>query len=290
MTLRNIFRIAFTLAAVAVALWLGRELWQHYMNSPWTRDGRVRANIIQVAPEVSGAVTEMRVHDNQQVQKGDVLFIINPDSYRIALSEAEARVRAAKAQFEQAQRQAERRRFSEGAIAQEERDNTQKQAEVAEANYAEAVAARDRAALDLGRTTVRAPVTGFVTNLVAHRGDYATAGTALLAMIDSESFYIYGYFEENKLTRVREGAKVDIKLLGGARLSGHVESIARGIGESDNQTGNNLLVNVNPSFTWVRLAQRLPVRIHIDQIPEGVTLAAGMTCTVVIRDQETEKK
>ena len=287
MTLRNIFRIVFTLAAVAVALWLGRELWQHYMNSPWTRDGRVRANIIQVAPEVSGAITEMRVRDNQQVQKGDVLFIINPDSYRIALSEAEARVRAAKAQFEQAQRQAERRRFSEGAIAQEERDNTQKQAEIAEANYAEAAAARDRAALDLGRTTVRAPVTGFVTNLVAHRGDYATAGTALLAMIDSESFYIYGYFEENKLAHVREGAAVDIKLLGGARLSGHVESIARGIGESDNQTGNNLLVNVNPSFTWVRLAQRLPVRIHIDRIPEGVTLAAGMTCTVVIRDQES---
>ncbi|MCL2308896.1 MAG: HlyD family secretion protein [Proteobacteria bacterium] len=290
MTLKNIFRIAFTLMAVAAALWLGRLLWMHYMDAPWTRDGRVRANIIQIAPEVSGTIAEIRVRDNQQVQKGDVLFVINADSYRIALAEAEARTHAAKAQFEQLRRQAERRRSNDGAIAQEERDNIQLQAEIAEAHYAEAVAARDRAALDLGRTTVRAPATGFVTNLTAHRGDYASTSTALMAVIDSESFYIYGYFEENKLAQVREGAPVDIKLLNGAKLSGHVDSIARGIGESDNQTGSNLLVNVNPSFTWVRLAQRLPVRIQIDHVPEGVVLAAGMTCTVVVKEPKAENK
>ncbi len=285
MTLKHIFRFVFTLAAVVAAFWLARLLWIHYMDAPWTRDGRVRANVILVAPEVSGRIAEMQVHDNQQVKKGDVLFVVDPDSYRIALAEAEARAHAAKAQREQARHQMERRRrISDGSVAQEERDNMELQAEIAQANYAQAVAVRDRAALDLERATVRAPATGFVTNLATHRGDHAVAGKALLAVIDSESFYIYGYFEENKLARVHEGAKAEIELLNGARLTGHVDSIARGVGERDNLTGDNLLVNVNPSFNWVRLAQRLPVRIHIDRVPEGVVLAAGMTCTVVLRD------
>jgi multidrug resistance efflux pump len=167
-------------------------------------------------------------------------------------------------------------------VSKESRENASQSAASAEAQYRQALAALDAAKLNLARTTVVSPVDGYVTNLSLYRGDYATAGAPKLAIIDSRSFWVYGYFEETKLPRVKIGDKAEIRLMSGGTLKGHVESISRGIYDRDNPQSRQLVADVNPTFNWVRLAQRVPVRIHIDEVPAGVMLAAGTTCTVVV--------
>jgi len=330
MKLQSISRFVLTALVVLVAALVAHTLWKRYMYSPWTRDARVRADVVRIAPDVSGIVTSVGVRDNQDVRKGDVLFVVDQQRFRYAVAQAEANLKAAeasaraagatidaslaainarKADYEKAAEQSDRRQKIEGnVISQEMRSDalatassaraslsqaqaTRNQAsasrEAAEAAVQQASVALDRARLDLERTEVRAPADGYVTNLDVHVGDYAAAGTARLALIDSHSFWIYGYFEETKLPYVRVGDVVDIRLMaGGARLTGRVDSIARGIGDVDNPTGSNLLANVTPTFSWVRLAQRVPVRIAIDAdpLPDGVMLAAGMTATVMLRE------
>jgi multidrug resistance efflux pump len=146
----------------------------------------------------------------------------------------------------------------------------------------QAEAALDAAELNLQRTRVVAPVDGYITNLNTHRGDYATSGAAKLAIVDSNSFWVYGYFEETKLPYVRVGDKAKMQLMSGAVLQGHVESISRGIYDSDNPESRELLADVNPTFNWVRLAQRVPIRIRIDNVPANAILSAGTTCTVTV--------
>jgi RND family efflux transporter MFP subunit len=259
------------------------------MDNPWTRDGRVRADVIEIAPDVSGEVAQVLVKDNQAVRKGDILFTIDPTRYRFALAQAEATLSGREEEREQRRRELERRaRLSSAAITAEAREQAETAVATAEAAYNEASAALNTARLNLDRAGVRSPVNGYVTNLLVNPGDYATAGRASLAVVDSDSFYVAGYFEETKIRNIREGDPVTIQLMGYPdELRGHVESVARAIVDRETVQGAaDLIANVNPTFNWVRLAQRIPVRIRLDVVPETVRLTAGMTATVVVRDGE----
>ncbi|MFT3790976.1 MAG: HlyD family secretion protein [Rudaea sp.] len=325
----SLIRLALTVTIVFVAALIGYAFWHHYMYSPWTRDGRIRAEVVQLAPDVAGFVSELRVEDNQFVRKGDVLMVIDPERYRLALEQAQANLAAAQAseraseanmaaakaalasrgtEYRNAQAQAQRRlQVPLGTVVSDEsRSNAVSAAKVAEANLHQSEAAQQqveaaheqalaavaqaevavkKAQLDLDRTELRAPVDGYVTNVLVRVGDYASAGAPRMALVDSHGFYLYGYFEETKLPYLHVGDAVDVRLLAdGIRLKGKVVGIARGIADRDNPSGAGLLANVNPVFNWVRLAQRVPVRIAIDpaQMPAGMALVAGMTATVVV--------
>ncbi|WP_250507351.1 HlyD family secretion protein [Caballeronia sp. GAFFF3] len=283
MILRKIIGLVLTIAIFAVALVIGRVLWVHYMDEPWTRDGRVRADVVNVAPDVSGAVVQLPVRDNQFVKKGDVLMEIDPSHYRIAVEQAQANVTARAAELRMRRADAARRADMDSlVVSKEARENAMQTASTAEAQLQQAQAALDAAKLNLERTKVFSPVDGYVTNLNVFRGDYATAGAAKLAIVDRHSFWVYGYFEETKLPHVRIGDKASIRLMSGGELKGHVESISRGIYDRDNPQSRELLADVNPTFNWVRLAQRVPVRVHIDEVPDGVLLSAGTTATVIV--------
>ncbi|CAD6512469.1 p-hydroxybenzoic acid efflux pump subunit AaeA [Paraburkholderia kirstenboschensis] len=284
MTIRNLVGFVATAIIFIVAILLGRALWVHYMDEPWTRDGRVRAEIVNVAPDVSGAVVDLPVKDNQMVKKGDLLMQIDPSHYQIAVEQAQAAVAARKAELQMRRDDAKRRADMDSlVVSKENQENATHTASAAEAAYQQALAALDAAKLNLARTRVVSPVDGYVTNLNVFRGDYATAGAAKLAIVDSHSFWVYGYFEETKLPHVHIGDKAEVRLMSGGTLEGHVESISRGIYDRDNPQSRELLADVNPTFNWVRLAQRVPVRVRIDSVPEGVVLAAGITCTVVVK-------
>lgn len=281
-------RILVTLIVVAAAGVAGWYLWRTYEESPWTRDGRVRVNVVMVAPDVAGAVTDLRVKDNQSVKIGDTLFTVDPARYRLALEQAEAVLAGAKSVLEQRQEEQERReRLSSVSISQEALTQARTATLSAQASYDQAEAALGVAKLNLARTEVRSPVNGHVTNLLVHRGDYATAGHPMVALVDGDSFYVAGYFEETKLRHIQIGDRVSIRLMAySAPLTGHVDSVARAITDRDNALGNDLIANVNPTFSWVRLAQRIPVRIAIDDVPKGIVLSAGMTATVVVTDPD----
>ncbi|MBX8503114.1 efflux RND transporter periplasmic adaptor subunit [Pseudomonas lijiangensis] len=281
--MKKLFSLIATLLVLALAIFIGRTLWVHYMETPWTRDGRVRADIINVAAEVSGTVIDVPVRDNQQVKKGDLLMQIDPEHYRIAVKEAQALLASRKATWEMRKLNAKRRADMDNlVVSTESRDDASNIATSALADYQLAQARLAAAELNLSRTRVLASVDGYVTNLNVHRGDYARAGEAKMAVVDMNSFWVYGFFEETKLPHVHVNDPAEMQLMSGEVLKGHVESIARGIYDRDNPQSRELIADVNPTFNWVRLAQRVPVRIHLDQVPDGLLLAAGMTCTVVV--------
>ena len=281
--MKKFFSLLATLLVLALAIWIGRTLWEHYMNTPWTRDGRVRADIINVAADVNGYVVGVPVKDNQLVKKGDVLLEIDPEHYEIVVKQAQSLVASRKATWEMRKVNAHRRADMDSmVISRENRDDASNIADSALADYQHALAQLDAAQLDLKRTKVLATVDGYVTNLNVHRGDYARVGDPKMAVIDMNSFWVYGFFEETKLPHIRVGDKADLQMMSGEVLKGHVESISRGIYDRDNPESRELIADVNPTFNWVRLAQRVPVRIHIDEVPEGVLLAAGITCTVIV--------
>ena len=275
-------RLLVTLAVVCAAVWAGLRLWDHYELEPWTRDGRVRANVVQIAPDVSGLVTSVPVQDNQSVPAGALLFEVDRARYTLALRQSEASLTAAKVALAQAQRENARNTGLGDIISQELREQTATRVEAAQASVAQASVALDAARLNLERAQVRAPTAGLVTNLDMRTGSYAQAGRAALALVDADSFYVEGYFEETKLARIRVGDRVHVTPMGGARLSGTVESIAAGIADRDRSTSSNLLPSVNPTFNWVRLAQRVPVRVKLDPLPAGTRLVAGATVTVQV--------
>ena len=281
---KTLIRVSITLLLVVIAISLGRMLWVRYMDSPWTRDGRVRADVVNIAPDVAGLVTEVAVHDNQMVRRGDVLFKIDSEHYLHALNQAKATVNQRKAMLDMKRGQASRRAaLDDQVISRENREDTDMVAISAKAEYEAALSQLDQAKLNLERTVVRSPVDGWVSNLLVRPGDFAQVGAAKLAVIDQHSFWVYGYFEEHKLALIKIGDPAEVKLLGTNRvLHGHVESIAHGITDRDNPTDVRLLANVNPSFNWVRLAQRVPMRISLDNIPKDLTLVAGMTCAVIV--------
>jgi len=282
--MKAIARVLLTLILVAASCAGGYELWDYYMLSPWTRDARVQADVVSIAPDISGFVDDLRVKDNQFVHKGDILFVLDRERYTRALATAEAAVAARKAEMDMRQHEAARRaKLTALAISDEARENALLTANSTAAAYQQALADRSTAQLNLDRTVVRAPVNGFVTNLTLDVGQYASVGTKVMALLDSDSYRVTGYFEETKIPAVKQSGRVDIYLMsGGLPLLGHVESISRGITDRDNPAGPELLANANPTFEWVRLAQRIPVRIHIDDVPKGVLISSGMTCTVVV--------
>lgn len=286
MSLKRIISVGATLLILALAVVLVRTLWQHYMDSPWTRDGRVRADVINIAPDVAGLVVEVSVRDNQKVAAGDLLLRIDPAHYEVALQQAEALVAARKAALAMRKVNADRRAdMDDLVVSRESREDAGHLAAAALAEYQEAVSALDAAKLNLARTEVRAPVAGHITNLNVYKGDFAERGEASMALVDDQSYYVNGYFEETRLPHIKVGDLAELRLMSGERLTGKVDSIARGIYDRENPESRELIADVNPTFNWVRLAQRVPVRIRLDAVPEGVLLAAGMTCTVVIGDE-----
>ena len=287
--MKKFFSLLATLLVLALAIWIGRTLWEHYMNTPWTRDGRVRADIINVAADVNGYVVGVPVKDNQLGKKGDVLLEIDPEHYEIMVKQAQSLVASRKATWEMRKVNAHRRADMDSlVISRVNRDDASNIADSALADYQHALAQLDAAQLNLKRTKVLATVDGYVTNLNVHRGDYARVGDPKMAVIDQDSFWVYGFFEETKLPHIRVGDKADLQMMSGEVLKGHVESISRGIYDRDNPESRELVADVNPTFNWVRLAQRVPVRIHIDEIPDGFLLAAGTTCTVIVDQGKAE--
>ena len=333
-----------TLAAVALSGLLGWTMWGVYMEAPWTRDATVRAYVVTMAPEVAGRIVELHVVDNKYVRKGDLLLVIDPTNFRIAVSQAEAAVQQAQANVQNieaqmtvqqaqinasqaqlqrghaalvfAQQQAERyqtlakdgwgtvqnaQQFTsqlhqqEASVqsAQENLNQTLRQVETlkaqrmsAEATIAQAEAQLNQAQVNLERTRILSPVDGYVTNLLAQLGDYVNVGANTISLVDADSFWVDGYFEETNLAPIRVGDTAQIKLMGHSQIvRGHVDSVARAINVTNAQPNSQGVATVNPIFTWVRLAQRIPVRIHIDEVPPNVVLSAGMTATVEIHDR-----
>ncbi|MFG6203060.1 HlyD family efflux transporter periplasmic adaptor subunit [Pseudomonas retamae] len=318
--MKVLFARLVTLAVVGLAIVLGWFAWEYYTRAPWTRDARVRADVVTLSADVSGRIVSLAVQDNQHVDKGQLLMEIDPARYRLAVEHARRSVEVARASLGQSQaaivaseallkqRQSEerrRRKLKQGfaisgeeweksstdvAVAQADLLRNQANLGLAEANVQLAVAALTQAELDLQRTRVESPVSGYVTNLLTRQGDYATAGGALMALVDSDSFYISGYFEETKLPRISEGDRVRVQLMSGGTFGGTVQSIAFAIADRENAPGSRLLANINPSYTWVKLAQRVPVRIEIDGDYAGKSrLRAGTTATVtVLEDHSSE--
>jgi RND family efflux transporter MFP subunit len=282
--------IFITLASVAVAVAIGQRMWRVYVEAPWTRDATVRAYVVTMAPEVSGRIVELGVVDNQFVHKGDLLMVIDPTDFKIAVSRGEAVLQQAVLDGQNITREAQRReglaKFD--AVALEQLQLYQSNASIARAKVRQAMADLHQARVNLERTRVVAPVEGWVTNLLAQLDDYADLGQSEVSLVDANSFWVDAYFEENQVASIHEGDAATIKLMGYRQVvHGHVVGISRGIDVANAQPNQQGLATVNPIFTWVRLAQRIPVRIHLDQVPQGVRLVAGLTATVEIQAAPT---
>jgi RND family efflux transporter MFP subunit len=279
-------RFAVTAAAVAIAAVVCWQLWVYYMVSPWTRDGRVRADVVPVAADVSGLVSDVFVHDNQRVKKGEPLFRIDQKRFELALQTAKAELASRQTTLDQGQRDLARSKaLATVAVTAQKYEQDQSAVAIQQAALDQALADLDVAKLNLERSTVTAPVNGIITNFGLLPGRYVTAGAPIMAIIDSDTFRVEGYFEETKLRNVHVGDRASVRLIGDPRvLTGHVESIASGIEDQSRSTSNDLLASVNPTFNWVRLAQRVPVRIKLDELPDDTRLVTGRTATVFVGD------
>ena len=318
--MKNILPRLATLGVVVLAFILGWFAWEHYTRAPWTRDARVRADVVTLSADVSGRIVRLAVQDNQHVEKGQLLLEIDPARYTLAVEHSKRSVEVAKGSLGQSQaaitasesllrqRQSEehRRRTlkersaisgeewekanTEVTVAQADLLRNQANLILAQANVQLAIAALTQSELNLQRTRVESPVTGYVTNLLTRQGDYATVGGPLLALVDSQSFYVSGYFEETKLPRIAEGDRVNIELMSGEAFGGTVQSIAVAIADRENLPGGRLLASINPSYTWVKLAQRVPVRIQIDaDYVSNNILRAGTTATVTVLENSNDR-
>ncbi|MBS1102510.1 efflux RND transporter periplasmic adaptor subunit [Gluconobacter sp. Dm-62] len=288
----RLIRFTITLCILVVAALVVVILWDYYTASPWTRNGQVRAQVANIAPRVSGQILEVRVKDNQFVHKGDVLYVIDPFDFKVALDTAKARVAERKADLEFRVVQAQWRKAIPGtAVSVEEKRQYEALSQQMQAQYDAAQAAERQAAINLERTEVRSSIDGIVTNLIMRPGDFATAGVVNIHIIDTSSYWVDGYFEETKVHDLDEGDLVRMDLMGyHDPLFGHVESITRGIASNNAQVNKQGLPEVDPVYTWVRLAQRIPVRVKIDKIPDDLTLAAGMTATVTVVSEEGNRR
>jgi RND family efflux transporter MFP subunit len=281
-----------TLAIFLVAVLVSIMAWGEYVTAPWTRDGSVRVQVASVAPQVSGQITQLRVTDNQFVHKGDILYQIEPFDFDVTLRTSKALLEQREADMHVKQLQSERRqRLSDLATTPEERQVFEGSAIQAKAAVDAARQQVAQADINLKRTEVRSPVNGYVTNLLLRVGDYAPVGVSNISIVDTDSFWVDGYFDETKLARVCVGDRAEAKLIGySTPITGYVTTITRGVSVSNAATGAQGLPNVDPVYTWVRLAQRVPVRIAIDKVPPGMTLVSGATATVTIRDDSRVEK
>lgn len=283
MTLKTL-KYFSTIVVATLAVLAGWFMWNYYMQSPWTRDGKVRAEQVSVTPQVSGAIVDLPIKDNQFVNAGDLLFRIDKTPFHIAELNAQAQLAKAQSELAKANNEATRRRhLSQNFISAEELDTANLNVKAMQASVDVAQATLRQAQWQLAQTDVRAPVSGWITNLSTRTGDFATSGQPLFALVDSHSFYVMGYFEETKLRHIREGAPAQITLYSGnIKLQGHVSSIGRAIYDQSVESDSGLVPDIKPNVPWVRLAQRVPVRIEFDQLPRDVTLVSGTTCSVAI--------
>lgn len=338
-----------------------------YVANPWTRNGQIQANVIQITPRVSGPIVDLPVKSNQFVHAGDLLFQIDPQTYEVALSQAKAQldatgynlesleeqVEAAKASLEAAQASVQQVRSSmkqiesqlytnkreyerqqkllpKGSTSQKELDHARTAWEVSEqqqlgaqasmaqaeasvhqaeaslakarANLGEegennaqlrgAIATYQQAEMNLEFTKVRAPVDGYVTNLNLRSGSNTVANQPALALVDVSSYWVDGFFKETSVADIKTGDEAVLTLMSYHKtpVKGYVESIGWGISQQDGSTGYQLLPNVNPTFEWIRLAQRIPVRIHLDEVPEEIELRVGTTCSVLVKTGTSKKQ
>lgn len=287
----SVLRVAVTLVAVAIAAVIGWQLWTYYTLSPWTRDARVLANVVQVAPDVAGLISTIHVKDNQLVKQGDLLFEIDPERFQAALEHAQGDVAMKTAALKLARDNATRfntlRRENSPGFSAEAGEQMNTVAAEAEGALLVAQANLVVAQINMRRSKVHAPVNGYVTNLTAVQGDFANTGEGVLAVVDSDSFYVYGYFMETKLPLIQEGAKAQVELMAGnVVLDGVVEGLSRAIANPDDARG--LLADVNPQFSWIRLAQRIPVRVRLGELPPGVRLSSGMSATIVVTPESAK--
>ncbi len=280
----KLIRYLITFSIIAIAGVLTIHLWNNYTDTAWTRDGRVRADVTLVAPDVSGLITKIYVKDNQHVRKGEKLFEIDKKRYEATLNTLKSILEAKKANYLMKKSAYQKRIKADNSIVPKDaKDDAKYSFMMAKEELNEAKAKLELAKLDLKRATIYAPTNGWINNLLLKEGDFIQVGQSHLSILNENSFWVYGYFEENKIPKINIGDKATMNPLGtDFVLKGHVESIASGITDRDNNRGSGLLANVNPSFTWVRLAQRIPVRIAIDEVSKGYILRAGITCTIEI--------
>ena len=287
----KLLRLTVTVVMVALAFFGGRWLWIKYNRDPWTRDGRLRADVVEASPDINGLVTTIMIKEGQPVRIGDTLFIVDRDRYELALGQAEAAVAADEAQLAQAEREAKRNRGLDTLVTTEQSEETDSKVLALRAQLDGARVSRNIAKLNLTRTVIKATVNGIVTNLELQPGDYATVGRQVLAIVNTDSIYADGYFEETKLPAIQVGDRATVHLMGVDKdLGGTVESVAAGITDRERGASGNALANINPTFSWVRLAQRIPVRIRLDRPPAGVRLIAGRTVTVSISVPPNRKR
>ena len=273
---------------IAAVLWYAYQTFEEYINNPWTRNGQLRGQVIQVAPRVSGTVTSVAVIDNQFVNEGDLLFEIDPEPFTIAIAQAEANLRRSHISSKSAKIEYDRLleifEKDPGAVSQKDLNRR-------ESNYLQSLSKIDvanetlrNAKLNLGYTSVHAAVEGYVSNINFQIGTQAVANTPILALVDSNSFWVFGYFRESQIGRFKIGdpAKVTLMAYPDLPLHGTVESLGWGIAPSDGNAGAYLLPSIKPVFQWIRLAQRIPVRIKLEEIPEDVELRFGLTASVMI--------
>ncbi|MCJ2183264.1 HlyD family secretion protein [Novosphingobium sp. 1949] len=309
--------ITFTGLMTLAAILGGKAIYNYYQDDPWTRDGRIRADVVRIAPDVAGLVTRIAVDHDQSVHRGQVLFEVDPSRYRLALQEATIGVEQARADLDraraaqqraavtltEARREDVRDRGLGELIASESAQQSQTKAQEAAADLASSRAAveqalarldaarnaRDLAQLNLTRTKVLAPSDGYLSEVSVRVGNYVNAGSPVLALVDTSTLRVEGYFEETKLPNVHVGQKAVVHVMGeNGTLTGHVYSIARAIEDHDRNASSDMLPAINPSFSWVRLPQRIPVRIHIDHPPRGLALIAGRTVSVSLEPDATK--
>ncbi|WP_194205860.1 HlyD family secretion protein [Superficieibacter sp. 1612_C1] len=277
-----------TLLVVVVAVAAVWAMWNFYMHSPWTRDGKVRAEQVNITPQVSGTIQSLNVVDNQFVKAGDVLFRLDETPWRIAVLNAQAQLAKARADLTKASHEASRRRnLPQNYISAEDLDTANTTVEAMKASVEAAQATLDHARWQLEQTTVKAPVDGWITNLSTRVGNYASEGQPVFALVDSHSFYVIGYFEETKLRHIQPGKAAKIILYSSDQtLQGHVSSIGRAIYDQSVESDSGLVADIKPNIPWVRLAQRVPVRIEFDNLPKDITLVSGTTCSVAIGERK----
>jgi RND family efflux transporter MFP subunit len=284
-------RVILTCLMVAFAVVFVWRMVVYYMFAPWTRDGHIRADVIQVAPDVSGLIEKVDVRDNATINRGDVLFTVDQERFALALRQAEANEADRQETFAQAHREALRNRKLGNLVAAEILEESVSREARAQSALAESKVAVELARLNLDRSVVRSPVDGYVNDRAPRAGEFVVAGKPVLSVVDGSSFHVDGYFEETRLPGIQLGQSVDIRVMGDdAHLRGHVESIVAAIEDRDRSSSSNLLPNVNPAFSWVRLAQRIPVRIAFDEVPEDFRMIAGRTATVSLIDADQEDK
>ena len=284
----SIIRVTLTVALFATAGWFGWQKYRDYFQNPWTRDAQVRSQVIQVTPQVTGRVVTIYIHDNQAVKKGDLLFEIDPTLYILKVKQAQAKLKRAeenakgmKIEYERVQKIHSQ---DPGAVSQKDLNRNRVNYYKALADIDSAKESLNRAELDLKHTKVYAEIDGWVSNINFQVGSQAVANKPILALVDKSSFWVFGFFREDEIShiRVRDRAVVTLMAYPDRPIKAKVESIAWGITPPDGNPGPNLLPKVKPVFQWIRLAQRIPVRVALKDIPKDIKLRVGMSASVIV--------